>query len=477
MNLFRYIHTIFDLVLVFSLIFSFPCEFFMRSSVPASAIIGLMIIFSSRVRAWVIDRLYHDPYVRTSFIGIVLFFIYSFLYTTILQEEDYELARAFALKLAYMGSALIVFPYLCSRHGAKGVLKLIYLAFLAQSVIQIASYCSEAFLSVNRWISPISADESDLYGGQVFRGFALSGVRYFGLSVPYALVLVTYVYVFGDKFKWRDIFWLGVFVFGGMFAARSFFVGIAASLFVACFLRKNVGIFLKIVIAASILIFSFVAIAPDSVTEKFETQMFPWMFEFWYTYKETGVLETRSSSVVLNYHYFALPAKTLAFGDGRTVEAGYDFYYPYLGTDAGFMRILGFGGIPYLLASLAFYAFLLKPLWKMKKHNAKIAAVIFFVMILFLQVKGDVFGGLTIMSCVIFFIGLCFNEMNREDDRRLFALRPPPGFRPGMPPPGMPFPPPGMRPPPSPFPPPPFPPQLNPQNAGTGHARPPTVIR
>jgi hypothetical protein len=338
---------------------------------------------------------------------------------------------------------LILYVYLSLKYGPLGVLKVLFYAFLLQSVIQIGSFCSEDFLRINRWLSPISDDPDELYGYLINRGFALSGVRYFGLSVPYSLLLVLYVYFFGDRFKAGDVFQVFIFIMGATFTARSFFLGILAALGLIFFLRRGAGLMFKIASGVCFGLLFSIVLLPERIGDKIDQQLFPWLFEWYYNFVETGELKTRSSEAVLKLHHFALPAKTILLGDGRMIMPG-GGYMPHLNTDAGYMRVLGFGGIFYLVISIIYQAVLLNPLRRLKAHNAKILFWLLLVMLLLFQVKGDVFGSLTMMPCCLFIFGLCVDEFNRQRARggiphgRPLPL--PSGFHPYAAP-GMPAPP------------------------------------
>jgi hypothetical protein len=450
----------FDVIITFMLIFSFPMPGVDRSSVPAAIILGLIIVFNRRLRGRFIRALYTDKFVRFCLIGCGIFIGYGMLWPTILQTNDMELMRVFRLKLLFMVLLLVLYLHLKARHGVYGTLRIIYITFVLQSIIQLGGYCSESFLSVIRTIGPISENSEDLYGGQLSRGFALCGVRFFGLSVPYSFVLAAYLYVFGGKFKWTDVFWLCVYVAGGTFSARSFFIGLLACLVVITLSRGGASLYFKMSAGAMFLIFFVMGIMPESLAEKTQNQLFPWMFEFWYNFQSTGTFRTNSSDAVLYLHHFELPASTIAFGDGYMLEpwaADTGFYYPYLGTDAGYMRTLGFGGIPYLLAVAFFHACMLWPIAKMPRAGAKWVFWVLVGLMLVMQIKGDILGALTMFTYDLFFLGLCLEGIAaHERDRRRKApafipgpplpLPPgfaPPRFRPLPPPPPMPLPPPG----------------------------------
>jgi hypothetical protein len=430
MDIPRFSRMSFDVLIAFMLIFSFPSPHFYRSSVPAAFFLGMQLVFNSRVRAKFQSFLY-TPYTRMVLGGMIAFTVYAYFWTKILGEGEFELSRVFTMKLIFAILHLVLYVYLSLKYGALGALKVLFYTFLLQSVIQIASFCSEDILRINRWISPISDNPDDLYGYLINRGFALSGVRYFGLSVPYSLLLVYYVYFFGERFKMGDILQVFIFILGAAFSARSFFLGIFAMLGVIFFLRRGAGLFLQIAAGCCCaLVFSIVAL-PDRIGAKIEEQMFPWLFEWYYTFIETGELKTRSSEAVLKLHHFTLPAKTILIGDGRMIMPG-GGYMPHLNTDAGYMRVLGFGGIFYLVISIIYQVVLISPLLRARTLNAKLLFCLVLVMLLLFQVKGDIFGSLTMMPCCLFIFALCVDDFNRQ---RTHSMHPPrfplpPGFFP-----------------------------------------------
>jgi hypothetical protein len=231
----------------------------------------------------------------------------------------------------------------------------------------------------------------------------------------------------------KDILQVLILIVGATFTARSFFLGIFASWGLVLFLRRGAGLFFKIAAGSCCALFFSLLLLPESLSTKIDQVVFPWLFEWYYNFVETGELKTRSSEAVLKLHHYALPAKTILLGDGRMTMHGAPFL-PHLNSDAGYMRVLGFGGIFYLVASIIFQVMLLSPLRRLKTHNAKIMFWLLLVMLLLFQIKGDVFGSLTVMPCCLFLLGLCVDGLSRQRVRGgplpRHPLPLPPGFRP-----------------------------------------------
>ena len=409
MNLSTFTKTGVDVLLTFLFFFSFPCALFYRSSVIALPIIALLVLLS-RETLQKIQALLRTGQVWRSLAWPLVFALYAYIWTRIQQEFEDSLVRSSLIYFGFLAGSLLLYCHLSRRHGPIGVLKIFFYSFLLQSVIQILSFVWEPFLKLSRIISPIVEGNSEiLYGYITWRGFALSGVKFFGLSVVYSFVLVYYVYFQRKKLDWKKLAFLLVFVVGGFFSARSFFLGILAAFGVLFFSSGGIKNFFKIIFAVVIVILAFPLVAPVEVEEKFREQLYPWLFEMYYSYQSTGKAEARSLNVLVKGHYFVLSFKQIFLGDGiYEIADG----LPYKDTDAGYWRLLLFGGIPYLLMRLFFLLRLLRPIYLLRLTQARPLFFILLVMVLLFQVKGDVLGGLTMMSVCFFFFSMIAHELN-----------------------------------------------------------------
>ena len=126
-----------------------------------------------------------------------------------------------------------------------------------------------------------------------------------------------------------------------------------------------------------------------------------WAFDLFITFVETGKLQTESSNVLLEKMLFVPEIKTILMGDGR--YAGDTGAY-YMGTDAGVMRPLLFGGILFAFIRYMSMLAVLIP-YILKKWSAKAERTLFawtILLTLVLEIKGEIlFSCLPIIIWVI----------------------------------------------------------------------------
>jgi hypothetical protein len=136
--------------------------------------------------------------------------------------------------------------------------------------------------------------------------------------------------------------------------------------------------------------------------------VFPFAFEFYYNYEEEGVVSTESSDALVG-HYFAIPYETVLYGDGRYLAetGGY-----YKGTDAGYMRIVLYGGIFFFLSLVIYQSlYFMKPLSiAIRRTNPEdyadfICLLFLFIHLFILEYKSDTIGTQNIMEVLLLFLG------------------------------------------------------------------------
>lgn len=125
---------------------------------------------------------------------------------------------------------------------------------------------------------------------------------------------------------------------------------------------------------------------------------FDWAFDLIINFIDNKTLRTDSSDVLLNKMLFIPKLKSILLGDGRYTDNG--LYY--MGTDAGIMRPLLFGGLIFaFLRYVSLYGILL---WKMfKRETEKYEKTAFFmilIMCVFFEIKGEI-----IFSCLPIVLG------------------------------------------------------------------------
>lgn len=125
---------------------------------------------------------------------------------------------------------------------------------------------------------------------------------------------------------------------------------------------------------------------------------FDWAFDLIINFINNKTLRTDSSDVLLNKMLFIPDFKTILIGDGRYTEN--ELYY--MGTDAGIMRPLLFGGLIFaFLRYISLYGILLWRMFKRETENPE-KTVFFWILLMCIvfEIKGEI-----IFSCLPILLG------------------------------------------------------------------------
>ena len=130
---------------------------------------------------------------------------------------------------------------------------------------------------------------------------------------------------------------------------------------------------------------------------------FDWAFDLIINFINNKTLRTDSSDVLLNKMLFIPDFKTILIGDGRYTEN--ELYY--MGTDAGIMRPLLFGGLIFaFLRYISLYGILLWRMFKRETENPE-KTVFFWILLMCIvfEIKGEI-----IFSCLPILLGALILE-------------------------------------------------------------------
>lgn len=230
--------------------------------------------------------------------------------------------------------------------------------------------------------------------------YGWAGFSGFEYTFKCVLAIIFTCYLLEKKIKESGIWiYVGIALFlliGTLFYGRIgslFGLGVLGVLFLRL-LKKRPKILVGVVICGVLLCIGLFILQSqnDSVRTWFE-----WAFDLFVTFIETGKLQTESSNVLLQQMLFVPESQTLLFGDGMyTTDTGY-----YMGTDAGIMRALLFGGIGFaLFRYLIFYLPLAGKVLNRDVHKEQ-KWLFFWVLILCIvfEIKGEI-----LFSCIPIFI-------------------------------------------------------------------------
>ncbi|WP_438288216.1 hypothetical protein [Edwardsiella tarda] len=219
--------------------------------------------------------------------------------------------------------------------------KLINIFFVNGLICFIAGSFPEVLALVNFF-----KIENHEIGSIVFRNSFLSGSGYFGISSIYAIIILLCGYkLVNDGASLSFLIKFLVILLAGVIAGRTAFIGVAVAFFYV--VTKSI----KYSILSILLVCSLVII----ILSNSELSVYSsWIFEFIKINGGSISFTSTSSTDELSRMYF-LPQELLTYivGDGRYVEDG----KYYMGTDAGYMRNLFFGGIPFVIFVIIYACF------------------------------------------------------------------------------------------------------------------------
>ncbi|WP_019027517.1 hypothetical protein [Colwellia piezophila] len=405
-------------VVVFCFIFSFNIPIIKNSIVLSCLLSFLGLALKKRVSIKNSLFVYKNRY--TIFCLSYLLLLGFCTYLAIIFSQNHAQA-GFSLprivQCIYLFLVLIPLVYLNNSNiSLKTFLEFILYAFAIQSLIQLIAFISPSFLNIVQFFQPDNITEkSENYGG--IRGLALAGNVFFALASIYGLAMMVFVYYIstfkGTLWKSNVLFFL-LLCLGGMFTGRTFFIGLGFALMLYFLLNYNkpssyyIALKSLMIIILSATCFAFLFI-PIELLDKIINELLPFVFEFIYSYLETGSFSTRSTDHLTSMLSVPLTINDFAHGQARYINIDGSYF---MHTDSGYFRQILFWGLPGLLLVIIFHLGLFfipflqnrKPIYP----NYKVFISTLFIYTVILQIKGEVFAHMHFMSIIIFTISLIY---------------------------------------------------------------------
>ena len=315
-----------------------------------TAILIAQCLFIDRYRKRCISFIKSLParYIKT----IVLFNIITFVWTFVLFANDIKMFVG-TFRLVIIAFDLVMLWALLPEKYRPYHLQIIIGIFIIQSLIIFAAFLSPSILDFVRTFQYDSiietADKYLDYG--TFRGLALSGDQFYGLTASFGLIslIVMKLYVDTSKTMWIIVF-LILFA-ANMFVGRTGFIGFLAALGYLFVSKKNgrFKLILKICLYTTLAIVVLYQLLPSSIKEILDESVFAYAFQLFYNYNSGGTFSTSSSDRVMEMWGIKIPFLTMLIGDGRFINADGSYYGH---VDVGFLRQILYGGIVYLGMSI-----------------------------------------------------------------------------------------------------------------------------
>ena len=285
--------------------------------------------------------------------------------------------------------------------------------FAVQGLIHLTAYLYEPLGDFLFDMKPEGIKEKVLdprFNVDRFRLYCLSGIVFVELVAAYGVAFILFFRLQlqgGHPYfnGWKQYVVLFFLIMGTSLAGRTGFVGLGLGLLlwflfsynrIFVFLNKNI---VSITVISILLLFSFNFLLSSQQRTMFNSELFPYSFEWFYNYRDYGTFSVVSLEATEQQHYFYLRDETLLKGHGEAFEYISNSIYPP--TDAGYMNILIFGGIPFLICLIIYQSlYFLRPISIARKTNTyynRIDAacfIILFIYIFILNYKTSALGTL-----------------------------------------------------------------------------------
>jgi hypothetical protein len=368
-------------------------------------------------------------YIVTVILATFGILLVVFLISTYHETEAVGTTRRLLIQFSMLCALIYALPLFFERKTSEAyedALLIIVCAFALQGFIHLMGYVIPPFGEFLISIKPQGFQDllnDPKRNVDRFRGYAFSGTTFFELPSAYGAAFIVYIRLLlmkGQQYLvgYKSYIMLVLIVIGIMLTGRIGFVGIGIGLiFYFIFVPDPILILSRIfkatvVFLPVILVVYFIVLSPWQQRE-LQTDILPYAFEFFYNFAETGRFGTWSSDVTFKAFYYPLRDETLLLGHGT--ENIYSVLHMYPFTDAGYMKNLLFGGIPYL-SCLIIYQFLYfsKPIFvsfQNRDSESKIDRYFFFCLfahILAVHIKDLALGVQHLTEVLFLFVGISY---------------------------------------------------------------------
>lgn len=383
-------------ILCFLYVFSFPLGRIplVDSSWVAFILLLFMVIDKKYLNS--LKKLFQKTFLYKIWLVILAICLYASVNTLLIGANDYSFLSTLIHQAISAFFGLFVVAYITSKN--KNILECIIISFFIQSCIQIISMYFPAFRDLTNIFRPSNAIKIGQWSYTGIRGLAISGSAFFGLAIGYGLVFIIWAFHSKQLFMNLQLVYkaimLVVMAFGGISAGRTSAIG----LFIAgiCYVTKNKR-HIRLTSKTILSIFSMMAIGALIVTYMitkgfFQTSQFALIRNYANELFRTG--STTSGDELFNEMYFKIGLDTLVRGDGYYTAStgGY-----YMNTDAGYMRVILYIGIPGLIL-----LYILQKVYLFKKdRSSKRNSLVLMVFILIMQIKGEALGFAILLEAVL----------------------------------------------------------------------------
>jgi hypothetical protein len=414
------------IILLFLIVFNFRMPFVYNSVFLSMILATFHYIFTRRAIPFTYFTYRHNA---TILIATLAMIFVAFVIITLHETSADGNIRRLLVQLSMLLALIYILPILLEGKETEAyerAMLLVCYIFDLQGFIHLAAYFIPPLGDFMISIKSEIFKQGLLDPGKNldrFRGYALSGSVYFELPSAYGVAFILFIrlqLIEGQKYLtgYKSYIILFLFIAGIMLTGRVGFVGIGVGMGLYFLCVKDpitvLGRILKNMIAFSptLLIIWFFILSPTQRTS-IENEIFPFAFEMYYRFRDTGTIGTWSSDVTFHSFYYPLREETLLWGHG--VDNIYELLNMYTFTDAGYMRMIMFGGIPYLTCIIIYqFLYFSKPIkaalqLRDKEAEKDLYCFLFlFAYILILHIKDMALGLQHLTEVLFLFIGFSY---------------------------------------------------------------------
>lgn len=358
------------------------------NSMESTTILGGFLVFFCLISPQYRSSVYRKFCEVKTFKIIIFCFILlliSFLISAIHGKSDYSFVKLLFHQFVYLIVGVFCYMYFKCKGKENNIIEYIVYAFLIQSFIQYLAFLNPAFSSFTNMFKP----EDIIILKQQYDGFrlnAISGAVALGLAVGYAIVITIFIFRWDElklKHKILDFIILSA---GGVASGRTAILLTIVSIgmfFLFKVFEKRDGVFIKkktffslLILAVGILIImnaapSVIRLLPEDFQSRLST-VIVWLSRWKVTY-----FSLDQGSSVYNFwtasYSVIKQINSIFWGDGLYTNADGTYY---LRTDAGYVRLIAYGGIFWVVFMFLYQQMFLKGNPYRRSENITIMALI-----------------------------------------------------------------------------------------------------
>ena len=385
---------VFNIIILFLLIFSFPLVGMFNSAYVAVLLAAGQICLKNRTNRF--QGIVSDIHMRNLLILTIGMTILCACWTVGFGVYDFSLTAAYLSLTVGIIFTIVVMSSLGEDWVTQDAIEcLIVNVFFIQGLISIMAFIFPSireFVHHFQFVDDVEKAETSYAG---MRGLALSGRLYFEFAATCAIAtFVQFKRIAGfDKVSYIEFFKLIVIIFCGFFAGRTSLVGIGFGVVYLFFCHKPATVkwhtLLKLIATTIAMVLTALLFLPEDALDFVSERFLPWVFDLFIKYFETGSAENSYALHAVNDFYRNVSITPREWWIGAGQYSCYDGSY-FKDVDAGYLRQLFYWGMVGSIVSTGYaLVYFIRPLKCVKDYNNRLYICFVFLMTMIFQYKGD----------------------------------------------------------------------------------------